>query len=185
HAMCFGIKNAPLVFHKLMKPVMQYIRTSLQIRCLSYSDDLVFINNSKEDLQQQIPKILEILTDLRWKISREKSILTPQQEIEFLGWKVDLKNNQLSMTRERRAETLCLLGKWRRIIEKNQIVRIKWVASLIGKLNFLRTQFRRGVEVGTAECGSASKLQERSIGGGKQFSTTTQLTQRFKNQKRS
>ncbi|KAA6391777.1 MAG: putative reverse transcriptase [Streblomastix strix] len=144
HAMCFGIKNAPLVFHKLMKPVMQYIRTSLQIRCLSYSDDLVFLNNSKEDLQQQIPKILEILTDLGWKISIEKSILTPQQHIEFLGWKVVLKNNQLPMTRERRAETLCLLGKWRRTIEKNQIVRIRWVVSLIGKLNFLRTQFRRG-----------------------------------------
>ncbi|KAA6394997.1 MAG: putative Transposon Ty3-I Gag-Pol polyprotein [Streblomastix strix] len=143
-AMYFGIKNAPLVFHKLMKPVMQYIKTSLQIRCLSYSDDLVFLNNSKEDLQEQIPKILEILTDLGWKVSREKSILTPQQQIEFLGWKVDLKNNQLSMTKERRAETLCLLGKCRRTIEKNQIVRIKWVASLIGKLNFLRTQFRRG-----------------------------------------
>ncbi|KAA6396301.1 MAG: hypothetical protein EZS28_008175 [Streblomastix strix] len=101
-------------------------------------------NNSEEDFQQQIPKILEILTDLGWKVSRGKSILTPQQQIEFLGWKVDLKNNQLSMTKERRAETLYLLGKWRRTIEKNQIVRIKWVASLIGKLNFLRTQFRRG-----------------------------------------
>ncbi|KAA6372353.1 MAG: putative reverse transcriptase [Streblomastix strix] len=144
HAMCFGIKNAPLVFHKLMKPVMQYTSTSLHIRCLSYSDDLVFLNNSIEDLQQQIPKILEIFADLCRKISREKSILTPYQQIEFLGWKVDLKNSQLLMTRKRKAETLCMIGKWRRTIEKNQFVRIKWVASLIGKLNFLSTQFRRG-----------------------------------------
>ncbi|KAA6367029.1 MAG: putative reverse transcriptase, partial [Streblomastix strix] len=144
HEMCFGIKNAPLVFHKLMKPEMQYIRTSLQVRYLSYSDDLVFLNSSKEDVQQQIPKILEILTDLGWKILREKQILTPQQQIEFLGWKVDQKYNQLSMTRERRAETLYQLGKWRSTDEKNQIVRIKWVACLKGKLNFLRMQFRRG-----------------------------------------
>ncbi|KAA6397940.1 MAG: hypothetical protein EZS28_006536 [Streblomastix strix] len=142
--MRFGIKNDSLVFHKLMKPVTQFIRTSVQIRCLSYSDDSVFFNNSKEELQLKIPKILQILADFGWKISKEKSILTPQQQIEFLEWKLDLKNNQLSMTKERRAEKLCLLEKWRRTIEKNQIVRIKLVASLIGKLNFLRTQLRRG-----------------------------------------
>ncbi|KAA6398552.1 MAG: hypothetical protein EZS28_005914, partial [Streblomastix strix] len=54
--MCFGIKNASLVFHKRLKPLMQHIRTSHQIRCLSYSDDLVFLNNSKENFQQQIPR---------------------------------------------------------------------------------------------------------------------------------
>ncbi|KAA6390803.1 MAG: hypothetical protein EZS28_013671 [Streblomastix strix] len=74
-------------------------------------DDLVFLNNSKEDLQQQIPKILEILSDLGWKVSREKSILTPQQQIEFLGWKLNLNINQLTITKERRVETLSALDK--------------------------------------------------------------------------
>jgi hypothetical protein len=42
--MPFGIKHAPFVFNKTMRPVMKYFREILGIRCLAYSDDLIFLS---------------------------------------------------------------------------------------------------------------------------------------------
>ncbi|KAA6373649.1 MAG: putative Pol polyprotein, partial [Streblomastix strix] len=143
-AMCFGIRHAPLVFHKTMRPVMEFIRKTLQVRGVSYCDDLVFLSESKEDIQLKAVEIVAILERFGWKISREKSILNPTQQFEYLGWFLDTKCNHLNMTKARRVEMLQLLSKWRRSIELAKIVRIKLFASLLGKLNFLRTQIKRG-----------------------------------------
>lgn len=39
-AMPFGIKHAPKTFHKLMRPVIGYIRTNFNLRRVVYCDDL-------------------------------------------------------------------------------------------------------------------------------------------------
>jgi hypothetical protein len=77
--MCFGIKHAPLIFHKIMRATIEFIRSSLHIRSIAYCDDLVFLCESKEELEEMTPKIISILQRFGWKISQEKSILHPVQ----------------------------------------------------------------------------------------------------------
>ncbi|KAA6372735.1 MAG: hypothetical protein EZS28_031739 [Streblomastix strix] len=111
-----------------MRPVMEFIRKTLQVRGVSYCDDLVFLGESKEDIQSKAVEIVAILERFGWKISKEKSILNPTQQFEYLGWFLDTKCNHQNMTKTRRVEIMQLLSKWRRSIEHAKIVRIKWFA---------------------------------------------------------
>ncbi|KAA6396718.1 MAG: putative Transposon Ty3-I Gag-Pol polyprotein [Streblomastix strix] len=124
-AMCYGIRYATLTFRKIMRYTMEYIRRTLQIRCLSYCDDLLFLHQAKETLQQQTNQILQTLSKFGWQVSIEKSILVPTQQFEYLGWFLDTSKNQMSMTKQRRAEMLQQISRWRRTIKKKKIVRIK------------------------------------------------------------
>jgi hypothetical protein len=58
---------------------MEFIRKTLQVRGVSYCDDLVFLGESKEDIQLKAVEIVAILERFGWKISMEKSVLNPTQ----------------------------------------------------------------------------------------------------------
>ncbi|KAA6400036.1 MAG: hypothetical protein EZS28_004444 [Streblomastix strix] len=64
--------------------------------------------------------------------------------IEFLGWSIDSNLDQLSMTITRQMKMKQMLGRWRRIAVNQRIVKVRFLASFIGSLNFLRLQFKRG-----------------------------------------
>ncbi|KAA6365103.1 MAG: putative reverse transcriptase, partial [Streblomastix strix] len=143
-AMCFGVRHAPLIFHKTMRPLMKYLREKMNIRSISYCDDLIFMNENKEVLALQALQIVQIIQEFGWKISQEKSSLIPTQSCEFLGWSVNSLSNELTMTSQRREEMLRRISKWRRMIQSHKSVKTRWLASLIGKFNFLRIQIKRG-----------------------------------------
>jgi hypothetical protein len=73
-----------------------------------------------------------------------KSILIPTQQFEFLGWEFNTILDQLRMTNLRRKEMLNQIDKWTSLIVRRRWVKVRWLASLIGKLNFLRVQIKRG-----------------------------------------
>ncbi|KAA6321879.1 MAG: putative reverse transcriptase, partial [Streblomastix strix] len=140
-AMPFGIKHAPLVFQKIMMKVMQFFRETMQLRCIAYSDDLIFFNQDMELFNRQIPAIREKLNSLGWIVAEEKSCLIPNQQVEFLGWRINSLEDRIQMTTERRQEMMSLMWKWKKIAQMQQSTKIKYLASLIGKINFLRLQF--------------------------------------------
>jgi hypothetical protein len=93
--MCFGVKHAPLTFHKVLLPVIRIIREHLGIRVVAYCDDIIFLDKNKEDLVSKQPLILQILEEFGWKISEGKSNLQVAQEVEFLGWLVNSNQDQI------------------------------------------------------------------------------------------
>ncbi|KAA6359387.1 MAG: putative reverse transcriptase, partial [Streblomastix strix] len=97
-AMCFGVKHAPLIFHKTLRPVIKFIREVLQVRIIAYCDDIIILHQNLEELNQIKHKIINILSNFGFKISMDKSVLIPQMRIEFLGWSIDSNLDQLSMT---------------------------------------------------------------------------------------
>ncbi|KAA6361903.1 MAG: putative reverse transcriptase [Streblomastix strix] len=99
-AMHFGIKHAPLVFQKIMMKVMQFFRETMQLRCIDYSDDLIFFNQDKELFNQQIPAIRRKLNSLGWIIAEEQSCLIPNQQVEFLRWGINSLEDRIQMTTE-------------------------------------------------------------------------------------
>ncbi|KAA6397704.1 MAG: putative Transposon Ty3-I Gag-Pol polyprotein, partial [Streblomastix strix] len=143
-AMCFGVKHAPLTFHKTLLPVIRIIREELGVRILAYCDDIIIIHEDKGKLIEAKDSIINILMNFGWKIAMNKSVLEPTRVITFLGWQIDMNKDQLMMTEERQARMKGLIGRWRRIIQQGRMVKVKFLASFLGSLNFLRLQIRRG-----------------------------------------
>ncbi|KAA6366112.1 MAG: putative reverse transcriptase, partial [Streblomastix strix] len=143
-AMCFGVKHAPLVFNKTLKPELKVIREKLQIRCIAYCDDLLFLSQSKEELEEKKVQIINILEQFGRKLSEKKSVLEPQQTTEFLGWEICTQTDQIRMREDRRQKMLQQINRWIKIVQKQTLVKVKALASFIGKLNFLRMQIKRG-----------------------------------------
>jgi UDP-N-acetylmuramyl pentapeptide phosphotransferase/UDP-N-acetylglucosamine-1-phosphate transferase len=76
--MCFGIRHAPLIFYKTLRPVLAYIKDILQISGVAYCDDLIFIHKDREVLAQKAILIVQLLEAFGFKIALEKSVLIPQ-----------------------------------------------------------------------------------------------------------
>ncbi|KAA6322723.1 MAG: putative reverse transcriptase, partial [Streblomastix strix] len=131
-AMCFGIKHAPLVFHKTLRPVIRFIREVVKVRIISYCDDIIFLHQDLEELKEKKQQIINILANFGWKISVKKSVLEPARVVEFLGWKIDSELDQLQMTDHRQKKMIRMLGQWRRIVQNKRLVKVKFLASFIG-----------------------------------------------------
>ena len=84
-ALPFGLNTAPRVFTKLLRPVVAFLRTR-NIRLLIYLDDILLVASSPLILRQHTNIVINLLQDLGFIINFEKSILTPTQILEFLGF---------------------------------------------------------------------------------------------------
>jgi hypothetical protein len=82
--MPFGLNIAPYVQQKAMDAIISYLK-QLTPYCYGYMDDILIANQSKSFLKSIVERLLHKLTKAKWKINAAKSILSPQQSIEFLG----------------------------------------------------------------------------------------------------
>ena len=80
----FGLNIAPYYFYKVIRPVVQYLR-SLGLKVVAYVDDFILlaipglITAHSDDL-------LHTLLDLGLSINCDKSVLIPSSEIDFIGY---------------------------------------------------------------------------------------------------
>src|SRR5277367_5017845 len=86
-----------------MKPVMAYWREK-GMRCIVYLDDILFLHGSREQLQECAVQLTAFLEDLGFTINREKSLLHPCQQIQFLGFCVDSNLMTLSLPYQKKAD---------------------------------------------------------------------------------
>ena len=87
-SLCFGLSSAPRVFTKLMKPVVDYIR-SMGIRCVIYLDDILIMARSPGESRRHTQLVLDLLRYLGLLVKPSKVVAEPSQLIEFLGVEVD------------------------------------------------------------------------------------------------
>ena len=81
----FGLTSAPRVFSKVMKPVVGTLR-HMGIRLIIYLDDILILHQVKEELIQLTPLICQFLEALGLVVNQKKSLLIPQQRMEFWGF---------------------------------------------------------------------------------------------------
>jgi ribonuclease HI len=139
--MPFGVKHAPRVFTRLMKRAVTAVRERWRARMTFYMDDSLLLFPDKETAEQQTREIATFFMDLGWTLSEEKCQYTPTQQIEFLGWKWDLRTYTVCMAEEKRHGLMSQLTGWIRLAEMRARTPVRNLASLIGRLNFLRLQF--------------------------------------------
>ena len=126
----FGLCTAPRVLTKVLKPAVELLRT-LGIRLVIYMDDMLLTASSVQLIQEHTYIALFLLENLGFVINNQKSILTPCQQIKFLGMTVNSQSMELKLPGEKikkiRTEARHLLAT------PNAPARS--LAQLLGKLN--------------------------------------------------
>ena len=126
-----GYAQAPLIFTKILKLPFAYLR-KLGHPSVVYIDASYLQGNTASDCADNIfhtVHLLHLLQSLGFTIHPKKSIMTPTQHIEFLGFKLDSLNMTISVTEEK--------GKIKEVCEKlltNRVHAIRFLAGVVGTL---------------------------------------------------
>lgn len=81
----FGLACAPYIFTKIIKPVIDNLR-SQGIPCVNYLDDFLIFGSSHKICENNVKYALELLRYLGFEINFEKSSLQPSNILKFLGF---------------------------------------------------------------------------------------------------
>ncbi|KAA6327678.1 MAG: putative Transposon Ty3-G Gag-Pol polyprotein, partial [Streblomastix strix] len=141
-AMPFGTKHSPIFFAEAIESILRQIRIHSEIKILNHCDDILLIHQDKQILKTQTMEIMRTLEQFEWTISIDKCETEPKQVITFLGWIWNLKEMNIKMSEERKSKMIQALKDWCNTIYKSKNVKIRQLAALIGRLNFLRPQIK-------------------------------------------
>ena len=92
----FGLSSAPWVFTKTLKPALAILRQR-GVRLIAYIDDILLISDSAAQALEHVQALAYLLECLGFTINTEKSVLTPTQNIEFLGLLVNSIDMELRL----------------------------------------------------------------------------------------
>lgn len=81
----FGICTAPFVYTKLLKPVLECLRSS-GFLSVNYLDDFLCIGKSYDDCLTNVNTTKSVLESLGFVINYKKSVMTPSKNCKFLGF---------------------------------------------------------------------------------------------------
>jgi len=160
------------VFTKVLKPTIELLRT-IGVRLVIYMDDMLLMASSEHLIQEQTYVALFLLENLGFVVNNKKSVLTPCQQIEFLGMLVNSQSMELKLPGEKirkiRTEAHYLLA--------TPNVPIQSLAQFLGKLNattpalqmaplfcrLLQISLRKTLDANSQDYQSTIKLSPQAI----------------------
>ena len=80
-----GLSSAPRIFTKILKPVYARLR-SIGHTCMGHIDDSLLVGQSFSSCHRDIADTVTLFTYLGFTIHPVKSVLQPQQKIDFRGF---------------------------------------------------------------------------------------------------
>lgn len=98
--MLFGLTSAPRVFTRVMLPVVKKLREE-GIRIVVYLDDLLILARSPQEAAAHRDRTLALLMRLGWLVNGAKSVLTPAQQMTYLGVVINSNNMTFSLGEEK------------------------------------------------------------------------------------
>ena len=126
----FGLSAAPRVFTKIIKPVVAWMR-QFGCRMITYIDDNLLVAPSKEEAQV-LARLMVVLFEALWfSVNYKKSVLDPQQSMEFLGFLIDSR----SMTVRLPVEKLGRICNQARSLLAQTSITGRDLAQFIGRAN--------------------------------------------------
>ncbi|KAG1439961.1 hypothetical protein G6F56_012098 [Rhizopus delemar] len=81
----FGLATSPFVFTKVCRPILEHFR-SQGFKISAYLDDWILAASTKDLAMQQAQAVVALLRKLGWIVNLKKSVLTPTQQLEHLGF---------------------------------------------------------------------------------------------------
>ena len=89
----FGLSAAPRVFTKIVKPIVAWM--------ITYIDDYLLLAPSKEEAQVLARLMVVLFEALGFSMNYKKSVLDPQQSMEFLRLWIDSRSMTVALPVER------------------------------------------------------------------------------------
>ena len=84
-----GLSTGPRLFTKLLKVPLSHLRKEFGITITGYLDDTLLISEDFESGLESVRIASDLLQDLGFMISVEKSVVNPTRKIELLGFVID------------------------------------------------------------------------------------------------
>ena len=125
-----GLRPGPRLFTKLLKVPLSFLREKYGITITAYLDDTLLVFESEADAYKYGEIAAELLQDLGFMISKDKSVVTPTKQIEFLGFVIDSRTMQVMMTDDKSQK---ILGFVKQLMGK-KTCSIRFLAKVIGKV---------------------------------------------------
>ena len=92
-----GLSSAPRIFTKILKPVYAHLRSNGHT-CMGHIDDSLLIGQTFHLCQQNIMDTVTLFTKLGFTVHPVKSVLQPQQKIDFLGFVLNSITMMVTLT---------------------------------------------------------------------------------------
>ena len=128
----FGLSSAPWLFTKTLKPIFAEFHKK-GFSGFGYIDDTFVIAESKELCERAVEFLIQIFTNLGFRVHDQKSVLKPSHELTFLGYVLNSEEMSVRPTKDKISRVKSLIEK----ILGRTIFKIREIASVIGILNDL------------------------------------------------
>ena len=92
-----GLSSAPRIFTKILKPVYAHPRSNGHT-CMGHMDDSLLIGQTFHLYQQNVMDTVTLFTKLGFTVHPVKSVLQPQQKIDFLGFLLNSITMMVTLT---------------------------------------------------------------------------------------
>ena len=124
-----GLSPGPRKFTKLLKPPLSVLRKQ-KVNVGAYIDDILLTNKTFKETLKSTNIAATLFDSLGFIIHPEKSVFTPTQTIEYLGFIIDSRKMMIFLTEKRRAQVreLC------KDVCTLKLPTIRQVAKLIGTI---------------------------------------------------
>lgn len=129
----FGLSSAPLIFTKLLKPLITYWR-SQGIPRTRFFDDGVGAGSSLEAAKINSSLVRSDLSRYGFEINREKSNWEPNDKFSWIGYNIDTHTSFIFAS-DARIEKLCsYLNAVCANLEQSAFIHVKTIASIVGQI---------------------------------------------------
>ena len=124
-----GYRDSPRLFTKILKPILAHLR-SLGYQIIMYIDDSLLVGESETECQMIVNEACKLMDRLGFTIHPTKSVFSSTQKIEFLGFILDSKLMNISLTSRKIMDIKNMCNN----IMESKLITIQTFAELIGKL---------------------------------------------------
>lgn len=162
----FGLRSAPRVFTKLLKPVVALLR-SQGMRVVIFLDDLLLLDQLESRLVRQVQFTVTLLQRLGFVVNFEKSHPVPSQSLTYLGLEIVSIPLELRLPPTKRQFLKQSCQTW---LTKSSMT-VRQLAKLVGHLNATTL----AVPAGPLHLRALQYQQAQSLSSGS-FETTVTLS---------
>ena len=138
-SLVMGYKDSPRIFTKLTKPFLATLREQ-NVQIMMYLDDALLVHDSVGECVKATEQTISLIERLGFQISKDKSSLTPQNRITYLGFVL----NSIDMSVRPSDEKVTSLRAQLDAVLKQNNISLRVLAELIGKFNALTPGNRYG-----------------------------------------
>jgi len=128
-AAAFGLSPLPQLWMQVMK-VFQKIWRKKGIMCFIYLDDILIVNTTSRGVQKDLAFMLQTLEQAGMMVNIKKSVLSPCQEMDHLGFTLNLQDGVLEVPKEKIKTVRRELGK----VLTHQQMTCRKMAAILGNI---------------------------------------------------